>query len=150
MKTTILLLALIYSVLAISQEPERSKYNFHTTNLCIGDTMMLGDIGIKFKKVISDSRCPEGTTCIWAGEVTVLIEFYEDGNYKGEKTIVGTNILAGETEIIHNPAISLSEFFQIGDLKLTGIVVKPYPRSKKILAEEYSLRLMVSEEIDEN
>jgi hypothetical protein len=27
------------------------------------------------KEVVSDSRCPEGLNCIWAGEVTVLIRY---------------------------------------------------------------------------
>jgi hypothetical protein len=26
-----------------------------------------------FKEVVSDSRCPEGLNCIWAGEVTVVL-----------------------------------------------------------------------------
>jgi len=153
MKITILFLALISSELAISQEPEPSKYNLYTTNLCIGDTMVLRDIGIKFKKVISDSRCPnvEGITCIWAGEVTVLIEFYEDGEYKGEKTVVGTNILGGDTEIIYNTSISLSEFFDAEDIKLASVVVKPYPEEiKKISIDEYSLDLSIAEKVNKD
>jgi len=28
---------------------------------------------LTFKSVLSDSRCPNGVTCIWAGEATVLV-----------------------------------------------------------------------------
>jgi hypothetical protein len=28
-----------------------------------------------FKEVVSDSRCPEGLNCIWAGEVTVVLRY---------------------------------------------------------------------------
>jgi hypothetical protein len=30
------------------------------------------------KEVVSDSRCPEGLNCIWAGEVTVVLSVYKD------------------------------------------------------------------------
>lgn len=36
------------------------------------------DKEIVLVKVIDDSRCPEGTQCIWAGEVTVEVAAYED------------------------------------------------------------------------
>lgn len=29
-------------------------------------------------KVVNDSRCPEGTQCIWAGEVTIEVAAYEN------------------------------------------------------------------------
>jgi hypothetical protein len=30
-----------------------------------------------FKEVVSDSRCPEGVTCVWAGEVKVDVTLYD-------------------------------------------------------------------------
>jgi len=33
---------------------------------------------LRLKAVINDSRCPEGVTCIWAGEVSATIEVYND------------------------------------------------------------------------
>ncbi len=37
-------------------------------------------------KVIDDSRCPEGTQCIWAGEVTVEVAAYEDKKLIEQRT----------------------------------------------------------------
>ena len=34
------------------------------------------DYEMKISKIISDSRCPEGVTCVWAGEVQLEIEIY--------------------------------------------------------------------------
>ena len=42
------------------------------------------DYEIKILKIISDSRCPEGVNCVWAGEVQLELEIYK--NQKFEKT----------------------------------------------------------------
>jgi hypothetical protein len=42
---------------------------------------------LKLKNVFNDSRCPVGTTCIWAGEVSATIEVYNDKKFIEEKTI---------------------------------------------------------------
>ncbi|SDS41859.1 hypothetical protein [Gramella sp. MAR_2010_147] len=153
MKMTMLFLVIFNSILVFNQDTKSSKYNYHSATLCAGDTMRFGDKEIKFKKVISDSRCPAGdaVTCIWAGEVTVLVEFYEDGKLKGEKVVAGTNRLMGETEILASAAISLSEFSKVSDLSISGVKVLPYPRGRvKISPEEYSLNLKISEKVEAN
>ncbi len=44
--------------------------------LSTGQSIMIAgeNVAIKFVEVISDSRCPRGATCIWAGEASCLIE----------------------------------------------------------------------------
>lgn len=138
MKIAIFFLVLFHSVLMIGQDPEPSKYNIHNANLCVGDALMFGDKSIRFKKVVSDSRCPKGNaiTCIWAGEVKVLVEFYENGEFKGEKIIAGSNI-------------SVGKFFDVKDLEISGVNVLPYPElGRKITPEEYSLNLKISEKVE--
>lgn len=39
---------------------------------------------MKISKIISDSRCPEGVSCVWAGEVQLELEIYK--NQKLEKS----------------------------------------------------------------
>ncbi|MDR5591464.1 hypothetical protein [Christiangramia sp. SM2212] len=150
MKITLILIALFHSVFTLNQDPEPPEYNFHDQLLCQGDSMSLGEKQIKFKKIVSDSRCPKGNgiTCVWAGEVSVLVEFYEDGIFVGEKIIVGTNLSKGQNEIISNAAISLAEFFGTDDLKINGIMVSPYPEGRrKITPEEYSVNLHIAEKL---
>jgi hypothetical protein len=38
------------------------------------------NLSIKFVEVISDSRCPTGATCIWAGEASSLIEITDSAS----------------------------------------------------------------------
>jgi len=152
----LLFLTLLFSWTMICQEPENPRTKFETASLCIGDMMPVAGGAIKFKKKISDSRCPKGKaiTCVWAGEVKILIEFYEAGKLKGEKIITGSNIIVKETykdgelekeRITANSNTSIAKFFNGRDLSIESIVVLPYPGTRKILPEEYSVNLKISE-----
>ena len=33
------------------------------------------DVQVSFEQVVEDSRCPTGTTCIWAGDASVRVRF---------------------------------------------------------------------------
>ncbi|WP_051199639.1 hypothetical protein [Christiangramia echinicola] len=149
MKISLIILALFHSVLFADQDPVPPKYNIQQKILCAGDTMDLGNKAIKFNKIVSDSRCPNGVTCIWAGEVKVLIEFYEDGEFKGDKVITGSNISLGQNEVVSGTDISIAEFFNVKGLKIKGVVVSPYPQAnEKITADEYSVNLEISERVE--
>lgn len=39
------------------------------------------------KSVFNDSRCPQGVDCIWAGEVSAIVEIYKDKKLVEEKTL---------------------------------------------------------------
>lgn len=42
---------------------------------------------LKLKSVFNDSRCPQGVDCIWAGEVSAIVEVYKDKKRVEEKTL---------------------------------------------------------------
>lgn len=42
------------------------------------------DVSIRFAELVSDSRCPEGMVCVWAGEAVVSLTLAEPG--RGERT----------------------------------------------------------------
>ena len=50
-----------------------------TTTLALGETKQVGDIQIKFKEVLEDSRCPTGVQCMWQGRAKILVETSKDG-----------------------------------------------------------------------
>jgi hypothetical protein len=51
-------------------------------SLAIGQSAYITSEGmaVKFIKVIGDSRCPQGVTCIWAGEASSLLEITYSGS----------------------------------------------------------------------
>lgn len=149
MKITIFLFALFHSVFISSQDPVPEKYKIHSATLCAGDVLSFGERSLKFKKIVSDSRCPKNVTCIWAGEVKVLVEFYEEGKFKGNRIISGSNIAIGEIEIVPTSDISMHEFFETEGLKIQKIAVTPYPvASNKINPEEYTVEISLVERLD--
>jgi len=74
----------------------------HQINAGIGEkfTLAIGqnasitgeNFQIRFVEVVGDSRCPQGVTCIWAGEATSLIEiFYSGTTYRKALTQPGAS-----------------------------------------------------------
>lgn len=100
-----------------------------------GEALKFGNKAVKFKKVISDSRCPKDVTCMWAGEAKVLIEVYGEGDLVEEKVVtIGSSFLP----------LSLSaeglQYF------LNSSYLLPYPTTEnKSLDKDYTLGIMVRE-----
>ncbi len=88
-----------------------------------GETATLGEHTIRFDEVKNDSRCPKDVTCVWAGEVIVLLTMDEQDTY---------NIRPGGTV----------ELWSDENLSYRITEVSPYPEtSAKIPKEAYCLTL---------
>ena len=46
-----------------------------TVTLRVGQSAVFGGVRVTFRQIVSDSRCPEGAQCVWAGEVQVKLAF---------------------------------------------------------------------------
>lgn len=76
-------------------------------------------IHLRLKNVFDDSRCPEGVTCIWAGEVSVTIEVYNNKKFVEEKAMVFN---------AKNRAENLQWFEKYYQKKIKSMGVFPYPK----------------------
>src|SRR5215813_14151309 len=45
------------------------------------------DMTVTFEEIAEDSRCPTGTTCIWAGDATVSIAIVSGNNTPSKSTL---------------------------------------------------------------
>lgn len=100
--------------------------------LQIGQTVSIEEeqIRTKFVEVVSDSRCPEGATCIWQGEVTCILAIDYSG-FTNRKTIVQPGLTQIWAEDVFN------------DYQLT-FNVQPYPElGGEIKDSEYRLQLII-------
>lgn len=90
------------------------------------------NIKVKFLDVTEDSRCPSDVTCIWAGQVKILVNVLKNDQNMGDLTLTGQ---AGD-----ELAVGTFDGFSIKLIK-----VDPYPVStKKIELTEYIATLVVS------
>ena len=103
-------------------------------SLSLGQSVVIPSekLQIKFSEVINDSRCPNGVICIWAGEVSCLVEItHAEAVYPVVLTQPG---LTGD------PAQKTFQEYQL------TFRVEPYPESGgPIPPENYRLRLTVSQ-----
>ncbi len=138
MSIIIHLFVLFHSVLLPVQKEPQIEIKKYSDVICVGDQLIFGNRSLEFRKIISDSRCPSDPmiTCIWTGEVKVLVEFYENGKSKGTKIIKTSNI-------------SIGDYFNTEGLMLQRFGVSPYPETwRSIEPEDYRLSLEVTEKLE--
>ena len=99
--------------------------------LAIGqDASIAGEqFEVRFIEVISDSRCPKGATCIWAGEASCLIEITDSGS--------------AYRKVLTQPGLSGPSQTDFQEYEIT-FDLRPYPQvEKEIKSEEYRLQLEI-------
>ncbi|HZJ35679.1 MAG TPA: hypothetical protein VFD29_03560 [Gillisia sp.] len=138
MKYLFLFGILICSISLSAQVQEENR--IFNSVLQAGEQLEFGDKSIRFKEVISDSRCPKDVTCIWAGEAKVLIEIFEKGKLINEKLVV---IDPNITDEIPLPFSSGDGIYSISVFRLF-----PHPSAaSKKNTMHYSMELKVSEHL---
>lgn len=82
-------------------------------------------INIQFNDVLVDSRCPEGVTCVWAGNAEIIIQLNDtEGNLNTYET---------------------PKQIQISEYKIQLLSLNPYPKENvKLEDKDYSAKLLIS------
>lgn len=99
--------------------------------LLYGDMADFGDIQIKFKDVVSDSRCPKDVQCVWAGEAKVMVEVYKNGT------------LDTERELKFAGAQSILDIIDTELLGVRALRLQPYPVSS-VSKDKHAYYLVLS------
>ena len=79
---------------------------------------------LRLQSVIDDSRCPEGVTCIWAGEVSVVLKVYKNKKFFEQNTL---------TFNAKNKEENFKWFAKYYSKKIKSIAVVPYPKEGQIV-----------------
>ncbi|GHA45706.1 hypothetical protein GCM10007103_28500 [Salinimicrobium marinum] len=138
MKLFSLFLLLFFTGASLAQDS--TDVTSYSSELMVGELMAFGERSLRFKELISDSRCPTDVSCVWAGEAKVLVELYENGKLCGEEILVISG--GGQASVV------LEHLFSGAAYKLTGFNLQPYPEtSVKIKPSDYTLSLNVTEKI---
>ena len=100
--------------------------------LFVGQSAVIAgeNFSVKFVEVISDSRCPKGATCIWAGEASCLLEI--------------TNSESTYRKVLTQSGLSGPSNTNFIDYEIT-FDIQPYPElGKETNKKDYRLQLVIS------
>lgn len=119
-------------VLAQSQKPAKVKVITVKQKVCRSQK------GFQFvlKAIENDSRCPKGTTCIWEGEVSAVLQILE-----GQKLIEETILVFTETNKEANKKW-FAKYLPVEKQKIQSLRVTPYPvEGSSIKPADYAIQI---------
>lgn len=134
MKKSVLIIFILVSTLALAQSPKAQKIKY----LTIDQKVCANKKGIQLvlKEVINDSRCPEGVSCIWAGEVTAIVSVYKDSNVVEETTMVLSLKSAEDNKKW------FASYLPSKQKNIKSIAVVPYPKKGvRINSKDYYIKI---------
>ena len=97
------------------------------------------NISIKFDKVTTDSRCPKGVVCVWAGEARCLT-YFNIVNTNGPPTTLELVEQGGQVQGFSQATWKYNE-----SSYLINFRVEPYPEAEKqIKSSDYVLVMLIT------
>ena len=120
MKKSLLLFFLILGTVTFAKNTKTESVQFLkiTQKKCLkkkGFSLVLA-------AVVSDSRCPEGVACIWAGEASVTISVYKDSKLVENHTMVFSMKNEAENKLW------FSKYLPEKQKNIKTVSVFPYPK----------------------
>lgn len=134
MKKSLLLFLVLFNMLAFAQNTpkENIKYVKITQKKCLKKS----GYQIVLKEVVSDSRCPEGVTCVWAGEASAIVSVYKDSKLVEDNTIVFSMKNMEENKKW------FSKYLPEKQRKIKTIGVFPYPKQGVVVnKKDYYIKI---------
>jgi hypothetical protein len=128
MKNLVVLFVLVLSISCASQKEDSTEIKQVETH------KLSEEYSFKIKEIISDSRCPEGVSCIWAGEVELVLSIYKEGVfYKDEMVTLNFKNFPENKFLLEKYTLNK---------KIKSIEVLPIKKQGvEISLEDYSLKI---------
>ena len=134
MKKSVLLLFILINSLALAQSPKSQKVKYVRINQKVCPNQK--GFQLVLKVIANDSRCPEGVTCVWAGEVSAIVSVYKDS-----KLIEDTNLVFSMKNE-ENTKKWFATYLPAKQKKIKSIRVLPYPKEGNAIdPKEYHLKI---------
>ncbi|MFV8338763.1 hypothetical protein ACNQGL_05765 [Flavobacterium sp. LB3P21] len=134
MKKSLLLFLFILGTVTFAQNTKIEKVKYVTIKQKVCPNQK--GFQLVLKAIANDSRCPEGVTCIWAGEASVIVSVYKDSKLVEDHTMVFS--MKNEQENKQWFAKYLPE----KQKKIKSISVFPYPKEGvKINPKNYYVKI---------
>ena len=120
MKYLLSTILVLFSTLVFAQG-EMSKPPKIGIKVPLNEEVEVKGVRIRFLEVVEDSRCPDGTTCVWAGRAIVKAEVTAEGRTEIKSLILGET---KPNEVKNTNLYSSAEF------SINGLTLNPYPDVK--------------------
>jgi hypothetical protein len=134
MKKSLLLFFLILGSITFAQNIKTK--NVQSLKITQKKCLKKKGFNLVLKEVVSDSRCPEGVTCVWAGEATVIVSVYKDSKLVEDHTMV----FSMKNEEDNKEWIS--KYLPEKQKKIKSFSVLPYPKEGvKINPKNYYVKI---------
>lgn len=98
--------------------------------------VVVNDYVIEIDKIISDSRCPEGVTCVWAGELVMKLNVWENNELKETKELT----FSAKTE---EGNLAWFGKFMPRNKKLIRYKISPSKTEKQLELKNYKIELIL-------
>ena len=132
----IVLLLLVFGFTSINAQTPFTKDSLSVSSFInFNQKIDYGSFHVKFKRLVSDSRCPKDVMCIRAGEAKVLLSIYENGKFIQDQEIIidASGYVMKENNLAFNTK----------DFKIYGMTLTPYPiNSNTIPQEDYKIEIV--------
>lgn len=134
MKTVALLFLVIFTTFAFAQKApaDNLRYLAITQDACVNKK----GYRLLLKEIVSDSRCPEGLTCVWAGEIQVVVSLFKDSKFVENQT------LTISSKHVEENKEWFSKYLPSGKRNVKSIAVLPYPKEgTPVNRKEYYIKI---------
>jgi hypothetical protein len=131
MKKSILTLVLLAFVACKSV-----KENPNVLVITSKEEVVMNDYVILINTIISDSRCPEGTNCIWAGELVLELRVLKNDEIK-EKVVL---TFSPKTE---EENLAWFGKYMTSNKKLINYQISPTKTQKPLELKDYKIELIL-------
>lgn len=131
MKKLILVFALCAFVACKS-----AKGNANEVVMTSKSEVILNDYTIVINKILSDSRCPEGTNCIWAGEIVMELSVLQNKEIKETLEVTFSQNKKEENLAWFGKYIPNNK-------KLIKYIISPSKTETPIALKEYKIELIL-------
>jgi hypothetical protein len=134
MKKSVLFFFMVISSSVLAQSAKSEKVGYIEINQKVCSIQK--GFQLVLKSISGDSRCPEGVTCIWEGEVSGVVSVYKDSK------LIENTTLVFSTKNEEDNKKWFARYLPEKQKKIKSIVVFPYPKEGiKINPKEYYLKI---------
>ena len=131
MKKLILVFALCAFVACKSAKENTNEVVMTSKNEAVSN-----DYAIVINKIVSDSRCPEGTNCIWAGEIVMELSVLQNKEIKETLEVTFSQNTKEENLAWFGKYIP-------NDKKLIKYKISPSKTEKPLELKDYKIELIL-------